>query len=172
MLDMNHIIPIVNVRTIFGHTLLRTIFRQEFASLLGRRTDSGICFFLKLAPLLAIEFQHDVCIDCFHKVHQNSVLHRQIISQIQTKRSGVGVKVVWWTPTPTPGSLPRLRATPTPTPTPHPCQRYKKTNHRKQCAFRNKNMNDTLAKKVESYAYLSNWDHAESLRIVLNKMIR
>ena len=42
----------------------------------------------------------------------------QIISQIQTKRSGVGVEAVW--PTPTPGSLPRLRETRPPAPTPHP----------------------------------------------------
>ena len=56
------------------------------------------------------------------KVHANSPLHRRIISQIQTKRSGVGVEAVWSTQTPTPCSLPRLRATPTPTPapTPHP----------------------------------------------------
>ena len=58
-------------------------------------------------------------------MHVNSHLHRQLISQIQTKRSGIAVEAVWSTPTPTPtpGSLLRLRATPTPTPTatPHPC---------------------------------------------------
>ena len=54
-------------------------------------------------------------------------MHRRIISQIQTKRFGVGVEAVWSAPTstPTPGSFPRLRSTPTPTPTPaptpHPC---------------------------------------------------
>ena len=53
------------------------------------------------------------------KVHANSLMHRQIISQIK-KRSGVGVEAVWSTLTP--GSLPRLRATPTPTP--HPCSEH------------------------------------------------
>ena len=64
---------------------------------------------------------------CLHrlfpkKMHANSSLHRLIISQIQTKCSGVGVETVWSTPspTPTPCSLPRLRATPTPIPTPTP----------------------------------------------------
>ena len=40
--------------------------------------------------------------DYFQKVHANSPLHRQIIVQIQTKRSGVGVEAVWSAPTPTP----------------------------------------------------------------------
>ena len=66
------------------------------------------------------ESKDDIFTDYFQKVHANSPLHRQIMSQIQTKRSGVGVEAVWSTPTPTPGSLPRLRATPTPTPTPTP----------------------------------------------------
>ena len=40
------------------------------------------------------EFKDDIFTDYFQKVHANSPLHRQIISQIQTKRSGVGVKAV------------------------------------------------------------------------------
>ena len=77
----------------------------------------GIC----VCPL---NLKDDVCTDYFQGVQTNCPLHRRIISQIQIKRSGVGVEVVWSTPTrtPTPGSLPRLWATPTPSPapTPHP----------------------------------------------------
>ena len=40
------------------------------------------------------EFKDDICTDYFQKVHANSHLHRQIISQIQTKRSGVRVEAV------------------------------------------------------------------------------
>ena len=72
--------------------------------------------------------KEDICTDYFQKVHPNSPLHRHTISQIETKRSGVGVETFWSTPTPTPtpGSLPRLRATLTPAPTlaPHPCSEY------------------------------------------------
>ena len=38
--------------------------------------------------------KNDVCTDYFQKLHANSPLHRQIISQIQAKRSGVGVEAV------------------------------------------------------------------------------
>ena len=39
---MNRIIPIGNVRTIFGHTLTSDNFRTEIYQLLGHRTDSDI----------------------------------------------------------------------------------------------------------------------------------
>ena len=40
------------------------------------------------------EFKDDICTNYFPKLHANSPLRGQIISQIQTKRSGVGVEVV------------------------------------------------------------------------------
>ena len=39
----------------------------------------------------ATEFKDVICTDYFQKVHANSTLQRQVISQIQTKRSRVGV---------------------------------------------------------------------------------
>ena len=43
---------------------------------------------------IPIEFKDDICTDYFQEVHVNYPLHWQIISQIQTKRSGVGVEAV------------------------------------------------------------------------------
>ena len=40
------------------------------------------------------EFKDDICTDYLPKVHANSNLHRQIISQIQTKHFGVGAEAV------------------------------------------------------------------------------
>ena len=40
------------------------------------------------------EFKGDIFTDNFQKMHANSPLHRQIISQIQTKPPGVGVEAV------------------------------------------------------------------------------
>ena len=41
-----------------------------------------------------LNLKDNACTYCFQEVHTNSPLHRQIISQIHTKRSGVGVEVV------------------------------------------------------------------------------
>ena len=40
------------------------------------------------------EFKADIYTDYLQKVHANFPLHRQVISQIETKRSGVGVEAV------------------------------------------------------------------------------
>ena len=78
-----------------------------------------------------IELKDDIGTEYFQKVYANSSLHRQIISRIQAKHSGVEVEAVWSNPTPTPGSLPRLRVTPTPTLTPHPCPILSKIRRKK-----------------------------------------
>ena len=36
-------------------------------------------------------FEDDICTDYFQKMHANYPLHKQIISQVKKKRSGVGV---------------------------------------------------------------------------------
>ena len=41
-----------------------------------------------------LNLKDDACTDYFQKVHANYPLHRRIISQVQTIRSGVGVEAV------------------------------------------------------------------------------
>ena len=65
-----------------------------------------------------LNWKDNVCIDYFQKSMQIPPLHRQIISQIQTKRFRVKFEAVWLAPAP--GLLPGLRATQTPPQTPHP----------------------------------------------------
>ena len=40
-----------------------------------------------------LNLKDNVCTDYFQKVHTNSPLHRQTVSHIRTKRSGVGVEI-------------------------------------------------------------------------------
>ena len=57
-----------------------------------------------MSAYLPKKFKDDICTYYFQKEHDNSPLHGQSISQIHTKRFGVGVEAVWSTPTPTPDS--------------------------------------------------------------------
>ena len=49
---------------------------------------------VKTYKCIPTEFKDNICTDYFQEVHSNYSLHRQIISQIQTKRPGVGVEAV------------------------------------------------------------------------------
>ena len=64
-----------------------TTFDPFGSGMVPRPRLIGICVYL-------LNLKDDVCTDYFQKVHANCPLHRRIISQIQTKRPGVGVEAV------------------------------------------------------------------------------
>lgn len=76
-------------------------------------TIPPICLYIQNLKMISSQI-------IFKKVRANSQLHTQVISETQTKCSGVGVDAVGLTPTPTPEFLQRLRANPAPAATPHP----------------------------------------------------